>query len=447
MKRRIALDFDGCIVHSYDSSLLTDKSHDVIQLLYLAGWEIDIVTARRDIDVGFIWRMVPIDIGTIITCGTTDAKIEYLNAHSEDYLVIIDDTFEVISNVNIPFKIHFKADSISEWNRVELLLLKNKLMSPGPVNFNTEVYGIDFHHRSDTFRNLFRQCQQKVVTNHFNDSWEVFFTQGSGTSALQIAVHGFATGKRVLIHVNGTFGDRLHEMVSRVADFVHVVDNINDITVDLLNKYEFDVFFGVVFETSKSIYNDYSYVTNLTQEFGVLNIVDMVSALGYYQIPENVDIVCSSASKILRALPSLGIVAYKASCLDRMVNESKSFYFDFGRYVTSAKQGETPHTSLIPQLMSYFQTEPETPANIKVNCTELDFENTLIMADNERVAPVLTLKFKSGNSKDSFLRYCQLFNYNLYYNENYMTDYIQIGMFNGPAEMYQFLNQIIQASK
>ena len=317
------------------------------------------------------------------------------------------------------------------------------LFSPGPVNSDINIK-IDFHHRSEQFHELYEQKCDLIRDTFFNKEYDVILTQGSGTSAIETAVTGLTPYRNILILSNGTFSERIVDMCTRVSRHAPITVATNE--SDAIRKIQsgrYEVFICVCFETSVSRKNKIDALIDECNKLGMISIVDMVSALGFYE-PTNASVICSSTAKILRGLPALGILAYRTE-IDKLIDGSNGFYLNFRRYIDSKKNRETPHTTMLPQIISIDKNNFCTKEHITDNCEAIQ-DNAAYQFLGERVAPVLTFAFNDVHIMQNVIETIQNQDINIYYNGVYMKDKFQIGMFNHSVEKYQKLNAIIQES-
>jgi aspartate aminotransferase-like enzyme len=317
------------------------------------------------------------------------------------------------------------------------------LFSPGPVNSDINIK-IDFHHRSEQFHELYEQKCDLIRDTFFNKEYDVILTQGSGTSAIETAVTGLTPYRNILILSNGTFSERIVDMCTRVSRHAPITVATNE--ADAIRKIQsgrYEVFICVCFETSVSRKNKIDALIDECNRLGMISIVDMVSALGFYE-PTNASVICSSTAKILRGLPALGILAYRTE-IDKLIDGSNGFYLNFRRYIDSKKNRETPHTTMLPQIISIDKNNFCTNEQITANCEAIQ-DNAAYQFLGERVAPVLTFAFNDVHIMQNVIETIQNQDINIYYNGVYMKDKFQIGMFNHSVEKYQKLNAIIQES-
>ena len=315
------------------------------------------------------------------------------------------------------------------------------LFSPGPVNSDINVK-IDFHHRSEQFHDLYEQKCNLIRDSFFSDDYDVILTQGSGTSAIETAVTGLTPYRNILILSNGTFSERIVDMCTRVSRQAPITVATNE--TDAKKKIQsgrFEVFICVCFETSVSKKNKIDALIDECNTRNIISIVDMVSALGFYE-PTKASVICSSTAKILRGLPALGILAYRKE-IDKLIDGSNGFYLNFRRYIDSKKNRETPHTTMLPQILSIDKSNFCTKEQITENCQAIQ-DNPAYQFLGERVAPVLTFAFNDVHIMQNVIQNIQEHDINIYYNAVYMKDKFQIGMFNHSVEKYQKLNTIIQ---
>ena len=348
---KIALDFDGVCVDVCESKFIDKKR--LKKFLKSNIFEVHIVTARPEINLGYIKRKIKFANIPIYCLGSNEDKITFINAHSYD--VVIDDNIDILENVSCDYKILFES-----WEQVLGIFVKPKLFSPGPVLKDSRVV-IDMHHRSSEFSKIVKQKSDLIRDRFFNSDYDILFTQGSGTSAIESAVTNFFVGK-VLILNNGVFSQRICKILTShniVYDEVSTVEECYELLLG--NSYQ--TFIGVLFETSKSKFNDLYELIFLCSRKGVRTIVDMVSALGFYDVP-NADVIASSTSKIIGSLPVMGLLGFKHSIKPK----SHGYYLDVTRYIESMLEGQTPNTTLMPQVFSISEDSIYPKCDIERNC-------------------------------------------------------------------------------
>lgn len=319
---------------------------------------------------------------------------------------------------------------------------KKLIFSPGPLPYNKKIK-IDFSHRSSKFEDLYEDVKSKLKIKFNLVGRDLLFIQGSGTASVECVISSLVNkSKKILILVNGNFGKNMSEILLKYGSKrnIKIVDNITKCQ-ELLKINNYDMFFSVQFETSRSIYNDLERCLEYCSKKNILSVIDCISSMGYYELP-NADIICSSSSKILGGLPSMGIIIYDR-LIYSLLHECKAntYYLDIKRYLDYDETSRTPHTSLLPQFISLNNeiNNSITPFQIQNNCKY--FEN-FPKAIGEDVAPVISLRF-FGDVEKFKKQILEEYNIELYYN-NYMKNYFQISMFSYKDEkVYKKLSKIL----
>lgn len=320
--------------------------------------------------------------------------------------------------------------------KFEGFLLEKKLYSPGPVpqHFSMDV---NFSHRSKEFEDLYKNTKERL-RNKFEipSEYEILFIQGSGSCAIETVISSLCNRLRPNIYINGVFSERVNTIVKKNAIY------------DADWKWEGNYFYFVQFETSRSIYSELEKIRPKPSKYKdqrgaseyKLIVADCVSGFGFYPLPK-ADIIIASSSKIIGGLPVLGIILFNERA-EYWFTNSGGDYLDILSCIKYDRINQTPHSSLIPQLLSLNEAIPNVinPEQIIDNCEALHSDK--IQFEGEVVAPVLTIKLPNPKSwRDLF----QGFNAEVYYNPSYMKDCIQVSMFNyRDTRYYELLRAILE---
>lgn len=431
---KIAIDFDGTVVDKDYSDEYLDKEafFQFVEKSKKEGHTVHIVTARNEIAKKYIQKYSGLSLEDIFCAGSDENKIYILN--KENYDVLIDDKQELIDTVKIKFKFNIESTS---WQRLLFLFYTKKPFSPGPVPQKINI-DINYSHRSVDFYKLYETTSQ-LVREELKTDMKLLFIQGSGTAAIETAISSLNADGKIVILTNGTFSDRLRQICEKYFLDVILTNNINDVQ-SLLEEEKPSAFAFVQFETSKSIFNDIpNKVLEYCRNNNIVTIADCVSSLGFYDMPD-VDVICSSSAKILSGCPVMGLLFYRNR--DIFSENTKSFYFDINRYIENAKNKQTPHTSLIPQLITLKQNIlcRVSKQQIIKNCEQIKTSSINII--NEKICPVITVE--TGKIKEIF-KWFKVFNIEPYFNSNYMSGYFQLSMFSYmDLSLYRFINTIME---
>lgn len=242
--------------------------------------------------------------------------------------------------------------------------MENKLMLmiPGPTPVPEPVLlAMTKHpigHRSKEFEALLAEVTAQLQWLHQTTS-DVMVLAASGTGAMEAGMINFlSAGDRVLVGVNGKFGDRWAEICETYGL------NVERITAEWGKPLDPEAFRrpleadtdksikAVVIthsETSTGVLNDLETISKAVKAHGTaLLMVDAVTSLGATNVPMDawgLDVVASGSQKGYMLPPGLGFVAvspkawnaYKTATLPR-------YYLDLGKYQKATAKNSTPFT-------------------------------------------------------------------------------------------------------
>jgi alanine-glyoxylate transaminase/serine-glyoxylate transaminase/serine-pyruvate transaminase len=202
-------------------------------------------------------------------------------------------------------------------------LPRHKLMIPGPVEVSDSVLAemgaqVAVHYGPEW--TAFYKETTSIMKSVFRTEGDVFLLVCSGSGGMEAAISSlFMPGERVLVGVNGFFGERAAFIaLSRGLQVVRIsAADGTPITPDSV-KHALESesnLAGVVIvhhETSTGVLNPIQAIGALTREFDIPFIVDAVSSLGGDQLAMDewgIDICVTASQKCLEAPPGLAPVA------------------------------------------------------------------------------------------------------------------------------------------
>lgn len=250
---------------------------------------------------------------------------------------------------------------------------KHMLMIPGPTPVPEKVLmAMGKHpigHRSGDFSKIIAEINQNLKWLHQTKN-EILSLNVSGTGAMEAGMINFLSpGDRVLVGVNGKFGDRWAQIcevfgmqTERITtDWGTPLDpEVFRTKLEADSKKEIKAVVVTHSETSAGILNDLETINKHVKAHGeALIIVDAVTSLGAYNVPVDdwgLDVVASGSQKGYMIPPGLGFIsvsdkawqAYETSKFPR-------FYMDLGKYKKSNAKDSTPFTPPV-NLMYGLQT-------------------------------------------------------------------------------------------
>jgi alanine-glyoxylate transaminase/serine-glyoxylate transaminase/serine-pyruvate transaminase len=169
-----------------------------------------------------------------------------------------------------------------------------------------------------------------------------FAVSGTGTSGMETAIaNATRPGVRATVVVNGYFGDRLAQMLSRYGATVSRVTGEWGRALDpaaleaSLRENGADVVALVHAETSTGVRNPVAELCGIASRHGALTIVDAVTSLGAHPVATaewGCDICYSCTQKGLGAPSGLAPIAFSRRAQEayQRSGAAVSFYFDLG---------------------------------------------------------------------------------------------------------------------
>jgi alanine-glyoxylate transaminase/serine-glyoxylate transaminase/serine-pyruvate transaminase len=180
---------------------------------------------------------------------------------------------------------------------------------------------------------------------------------GTGTSGMEaVAANLVEPGRRALVVVNGYFGDRLAEVISRYGATVDRVSGewgqaiSSDAVAAQLERSKYDLVAVVHGETSTGVVNPVEAIAGLAYAHGALTIVDAVTSLGAVPVEFGhwrLDACYSCSQKGIGAPSGMAPVIFSERAFLRKV-KSRSFYLDLDLLIDYWVRRKYHHTISAP---------------------------------------------------------------------------------------------------
>lgn len=180
---------------------------------------------------------------------------------------------------------------------------------------------------------------------------------GTGTAGMEAVVANLVEpGKRALVVVNGYFGDRLAEVISRYGA---AVDRVSadwgkaispDAVAAQLERASYDIVALVHGETSTGVVNPVEAIAGMAYAHDALTIVDAVTSLGAVPVEFGhwrIDACYSCSQKGLGAPSGMAPVIFSERAFLRKV-KSRSFYLDLDLLIDYWVRRKYHHTISAP---------------------------------------------------------------------------------------------------
>jgi aspartate aminotransferase-like enzyme len=217
--------------------------------------------------------------------------------------------------------------------------MKSKLiMTPGPTYIHEEVRQAlameitnpDLDHN---FYEFYKEtCDAvKTILNTEND---VLILSGEGILGLEAACASLVEpGDRVLCIDNGIFGHGFGDFLNMYegdvtyyeSDYRKSID-VNDMKTFLENDHDFKVATIVHCETPSGITNNVESICKLLKEYGIITVVDSVSAIAGEPIQVDdwgIDVALGGSQKCLSAPPGLTFLSISETAWHKILNRRK----------------------------------------------------------------------------------------------------------------------------
>lgn len=241
------------------------------------------------------------------------------------------------------------------------------LLTAGPANISEGVRNSllrpDISHRDEDFANLISGIRDKLVRasgGNSEDYTSVIFIN-SGTGAIESVVGSVVHDKKLLVIVNGDYGNRIR----KIAQILHVpncsleykINEVPDLNkVDEALRNEEIGYVGMVhMETTIGKINPMHDVGILARRYNKTFIVDAMASFATEPLnveDDNIDFCIANSNKGIQGVPGLSFVVARKEALERIKDKKpRSLYFDlYGQYKMEEEKGQTLYTPAIQSL-------------------------------------------------------------------------------------------------
>ncbi len=237
-----------------------------------------------------------------------------------------------------------------------------KLFIPGPVEVDPAVLqamGSPIQPHYGPFWTKFYKDTIELLRDVFNTDGDIYIMVGSGTAAIDACLgSAFNTGDKVIVGINGFFGDRLKWIAEGYG--LQVIP-VNAEWGEPLHAKDFEKAFRahpdakgaavVHLETSTTIQNPIEMIGPIVREHGGIFFVDGVSSLGGVQFAMDewsIDLCASATQKCLGSPPGLAPVAVGKrgwEAIDKVPNKAHGWYCDLRTWRKYAQEWGDWHPS------------------------------------------------------------------------------------------------------
>lgn len=243
-----------------------------------------------------------------------------------------------------------------------------KIMTPGPVQVreNVRIARSIKTTNSDLDPRFYEEYKETCdeIAKMLHTTGTVYILSGEGILGLEAACASLTEkGDRVLVIDNGLYGNGFADFVTMYGGEAVLYQKPYDQTLDveelrqyLLGDHNFKYATVVHNDTPSGMTNDVMAIGKLLHEFGILSVVDSVSAMGGEELnveEGKLDIVCGGSQKVISAPPGLTIVAISDRAMKAMEERKTpvaSFYCNLLQFKDYDKKQWFPYTMPISDI-------------------------------------------------------------------------------------------------
>jgi aspartate aminotransferase-like enzyme len=212
------------------------------------------------------------------------------------------------------------------------------------------------NHRGPEFRAIYARIQE-LLKPILGTSNEIFLFASSGTGAMEASlVNVLAPGERVLVAVNGQFGEHFASIAKALGARVDTIEVTWGDALDpgeiekKLNSTDYRALIVVHNESSTGVTADIAAIGKILRDRPTLLIVDSVSGVGGLEMKQDewgVDILATASQKALMCPPGIGLISVSAKAWKVADREGgvPRFFWDFRKAKAAAEKSETAFTS------------------------------------------------------------------------------------------------------
>ncbi len=211
------------------------------------------------------------------------------------------------------------------------------------------------NHRGPEAHDLFAEVEKRAKPI-FGTANDILLFAGSGTAVMEASLANIlAPGERVLVALNGQFGERFRAIAESMGAIVDGVECEWGEAPDpaairqRLARHDYRAVCVVHNESATGAVADLAAIGKIVADSPALLVVDSVSGLGGIAMRQDdwqVDILLSASQKALMCPPGLGLVSVGAKAW-RVVERSDGiprFFWDFRKAKAAIDKAETAFT-------------------------------------------------------------------------------------------------------
>ncbi|CAB9494022.1 pyridoxal-phosphate-dependent aminotransferase family protein [Alteromonas macleodii] len=251
------------------------------------------------------------------------------------------------------------------------------LMGPGPSDVNPRILNAmarpTLGHLDPLFIELMDQTKQLLQYAFKTENALTMPISAPGSAGMEACfVNLVEPGDKVLVCINGVFGNRMVENVERCGGEAITINNtwgeqtdLNAVEDALKANPDIKILAFVHAETSTGVRNEAKALCELAKKYGCLSIVDAVTSLGGIELDVDgweIDAIYSGSQKCLSCVPGISPVSFSDKAVHVIQNRKtkvQSWFLDMNLIVGYWGQGAKRayhHTAPVNSMYAMYES-------------------------------------------------------------------------------------------
>ena len=212
---------------------------------------------------------------------------------------------------------------------------KRLLMGPGPSDVHTRILNAmarqTIGHLDPAFIDMMDETKQMLKYAFITENELTMPISAPGSAGMEACFANLVEpGDKVIVCINGVFGTRMKENVTRVGGEAVIINDEWGMPVDsqkveqaLFDNPDAKIVAFVHAETSTGAISDAKSICKLAQQHSCLTIVDAVTSLAGSELRVDdwgIDAIYSGSQKCLSAMPGLSPVSFSDKAINKFTH-------------------------------------------------------------------------------------------------------------------------------
>ena len=212
---------------------------------------------------------------------------------------------------------------------------KRLLMGPGPSDVHTRILNAmarqTIGHLDPAFIDMMDETKQMLQYAFITENELTMPISAPGSAGMEACFANLVEpGDKVIVCINGVFGTRMKENVTRVGGEAVIINDEWGMPVDsqkveqaLIDNPDAKIVAFVHAETSTGAISDAKSICKLAQQHSCLTIVDAVTSLAGSELRVDdwgIDAIYSGSQKCLSAMPGLSPVSFSDKAINKFTH-------------------------------------------------------------------------------------------------------------------------------